>query len=348
MVASAISEWQNEDQFRRIIIINEKENRTITLKEFFDALNLRIPDDFFSKVDDSFTLFIYTSQPEGGRIGLATEVIEKQSLTDLMSVEEVALKDDLKPLFNMMNTGDPAEVTFFRNASQVVGYTGQNFRFLTLAKNDLGICYFISDQYFVLSSSFNSMKKTLERLSVAVPTVELTSELKIGERGDEVKLLQIWLAEDNTIYPSGQVSGYFGALTKEAVKKFQEKYASDILVPQGIYEGTGVVDLYTRIKLNELYAKSGVMPKTVELITDLRYGDHGDEVKLLQTWLAKDRDIYPKGIVSGWFGPLTREAVEKFQEKYASEILTPQGLSRPTGVIDALTRQKLNQLYGNK
>ena len=348
IVKQAISEWQNEDKFRQITIINTKENRVITLKDFFDALDLRAPDGFFEKLESNFTLFIYTSQPEGGRIGFVAKAIESQSLAAMLSSQEITMKEDYKPLFSMMNAGIPSDITFFRNASVQVGYTGPNFRFLTLAKNDLGICYFVDSQNFVFASSFKSIGKTLTKLSVAVHYVEITEELKKGSVGEQVKLLQSWLASDPIIYPQKIVNGTFGSLTTEAVKRFQEKYASEILVPQGMYQGNGVVDLYTRIKLNELYANSGIMPKAVELITDLRYGDHRDEVILLQTWLAKDNDIYPSGKVTGWFGALTREAVNKFQQKYASEILSPQGLTKPTGFVDALTRQKLNQLYGNK
>jgi len=67
---------------------------------------------------------------------------------------------------------------------------------------------------------------------------------------------------------------------------------------------------------------------------------------LLQKWLAEDTTIYPERIISGWFGPLTRAAVTKFQEKYKSEILSPQGLTEGTGIVDASTRKKLNELYG--
>jgi len=258
------------------------------------------------------------------------------------------MKDDFKTFFTLMEEESAlTPYPYFRNANQVGGYVGPNFRFQTLTKQDLGICYLVSDYYFVFTSSWESMKKTAEALLITGKPIEITKDLKKGDWNEyEVELLQTWLKQDRDVYPEGVVSGKFWTLTEQAVIRFQEKYASDILIPQGLSKGTGEVDFYTRIKLNELYGKSGIIPLTPEITIDLRYGDHGDEVRLLQTWLAKDRIVYPKAIVSGWFGPLTRAAVTRFQEKYKGEILGPQGLTEGTGILDALTRTKLNELYG--
>lgn len=59
------------------------------------------------------------------------------------------------------------------------------------------------------------------------------STLKSGSTGDYVSDLQNILKSDSSIYPEGLVTGYFGKLTEEAVKKLQKKY--------GLPE-TGVVD----------------------------------------------------------------------------------------------------------
>lgn len=73
------------------------------------------------------------------------------------------------------------------------------------------------------------------------------SNLKSGSTGDYVSDLQQILKSDSTIYPGGLVTGYFGKLTEEAVKKLQKKY--------GLPE-TGVVD----DKTQEI-----IFPQTVEI-----------------------------------------------------------------------------------
>ena len=69
----------------------------------------------------------------------------------------------------------------------------------------------------------------------------------------DVKCLQEFLKNQETnIYPEGLITGNFGSLTKNAVIKFQEKYASDILTPVGLQKGTGYVGIQTRIKINNI------------------------------------------------------------------------------------------------
>lgn len=51
----------------------------------------------------------------------------------------------------------------------------------------------------------------------------LTRQLELGMRGTDVGYLQTFLAQDNTIYPQGLVTGYFGSLTKSAVSNFQAR-----------------------------------------------------------------------------------------------------------------------------
>ncbi len=52
----------------------------------------------------------------------------------------------------------------------------------------------------------------------------LTTQIGLGSRGDNVTNLQTLFADNNSIYPSGLVTGYFGGMTKTAVQRFQANY----------------------------------------------------------------------------------------------------------------------------
>jgi hypothetical protein len=51
---------------------------------------------------------------------------------------------------------------------------------------------------------------------------------------------------------------------------------------------------------------------------------------------------------TGFYGIRTTEAVKKFQLAYKSDILTPVGLTEPTGVFATYSINKMNQLLMNK
>ncbi len=51
------------------------------------------------------------------------------------------------------------------------------------------------------------------------------------------------------------------------------------------------------------------------LTRQLEEGNSGADVSSLQTFLAKDPTIYPQGLVTGYFGSLTKSAVSNFQAR---------------------------------
>lgn len=99
-------------------------------------------------------------------------------------------------------------------------------------------------------------------LSISIASVahaEINRTLKLGDRGEDVKELQIILNRDPAtriatqgIGAPGNESTYFGARTLAAVRAFQTKYAFEVLSPAGLSVPTGTVGLYTRVKLYKL------------------------------------------------------------------------------------------------
>ena len=65
---------------------------------------------------------------------------------------------------------------------------------------------------------------------------QLGKSLKRGSTGEDVRRLQQFLANDRSIYPEAQITGYYGALTESAVQRWQIKFN---IVSSGTLESTG-------------------------------------------------------------------------------------------------------------
>jgi len=75
----------------------------------------------------------------------------------------------------------------------------------------------------------------------------------------------------------------------------------------------------------------------------LAYGDSGEGVRQLQIFLkAQGPEIYPEGLITGYFGSLTQKAVQRFQEKYGIAKAGDPGY----GYVGPKTRAKINALQG--
>jgi len=97
-----------------------------------------------------------------------------------------------------------------------------------------------------------------------------TRTLSVGMSGEDVRSLQQILNSDPStrvassgLGSSGQESVYFGALTRDAVVRFQEKYSEEILTPNGLNHGTGTVGPSTRTVLSRLSVSASGVQKAV-------------------------------------------------------------------------------------
>lgn len=99
-----------------------------------------------------------------------------------------------------------------------------------------------------------------------------------------------------------------------------------------------ILEIQKKISSLQTGAPTGTPPAFGVFTKNLRPGLKNDEVMRLQELLARDKTIYPEGIVSGFYGPKTTAAVKRFQKKY--------GISQ-VGVVGPLTRAKLNEVFGS-
>jgi hypothetical protein len=73
------------------------------------------------------------------------------------------------------------------------------------------------------------------------------------------------------------------------------------------------------------------------------YNNDRDQVAKLQTFL---REVvgFKDMPTTGYFGPITDKYVRLFQNMYPNDILKPQGLSAPTGIVARFTMNAINYL----
>lgn len=133
-----------------------------------------------------------------------------------------------------------------------------------------GLLVFVA--FFLVSYPFSHSEAQapiqMTRLSSGDSSVAFMKDLRQGDRNADVKALQLMLNLDVDTQVAGSGLGsrgletdFFGPATRRAVVAFQEKYASEVLIPAGLMSGNGFVGPKTRAKLNMLAIKDrGLFP----------------------------------------------------------------------------------------
>jgi len=174
--------------------------------------------------------------------------------------------------------------------------------------------------------------------------------LTIGLEGDDVIALQNFLESNGfLVIPPGTAKGYFGSLTRNALKNFQSANGID---PVGIFGPK------TRASVEAKLGKKPAPSNTVSPITPLAkilfvfeknmsVGTSHPDIRELQRILnrAPDTRIGDEGVGSPgneteYFGTMTEGAVQRFQEKYKIVGSEDPGY----GAVGPKTRAKLNEL----
>ncbi|MFH0853709.1 MAG: peptidoglycan-binding protein [bacterium] len=89
-----------------------------------------------------------------------------------------------------------------------------------------------------------------------------------------------------------------------------------------------------RDQLDKMKSEIAEVKEELKLTKNLHKGLSDEEVKELQKFLSQFYEIYPEGLITGYFGPLTEKAIKKFQEQYDIPA---------TGLVGPLTREKINE-----
>lgn len=116
-----------------------------------------------------------------------------------------------------------------------------------------------------------------------------------------------------------------------------QRWLSEDFIKERMFAGGYVIDL----------ANPDITPK-YNFKTDLKLGMVSSDVKMLQKILILEDCMTEAQASTGWgiFGQRTHNAVKQLQEKYATEILKPVGLTKGTGYVGKSTREFLNKKWG--
>ncbi|MEK9195549.1 MAG: peptidoglycan-binding protein, partial [Patescibacteria group bacterium] len=130
-----------------------------------------------------------------------------------------------------------------------------------------------------------------------------------------------------------QIQQQSQAGTKETTRELQGRIQELVLKLQDQIKALQdqIVELNTKVQSQgqELVA----VKLELQFTKTIGRGASGEDVKKLQEFLRSSSDVYPEGVVNGYFGPLTEIAVKRFQEKNGLE---------PVGVVGPKTRVALN------
>lgn len=159
-----------ESAFTRIVIKNTEENRLADLKDIAQSFQVEMLPEVIEKLDvDNFNFLIYP-QKEGKKEVFIVKIKQKENLSEsLRSWEAKITQQGLFIRGNKIPTLSSSFKNFtFDDESSI--------RYLTISKNDSGICYALFGNYFILSSSFESIEKTLRVLKTS-PISSLEQDL---------------------------------------------------------------------------------------------------------------------------------------------------------------------------
>jgi peptide/nickel transport system substrate-binding protein len=192
-----------------------------------------------------------------------------------------------------------------------------------------------------LQNNFNSLTLSLPRYFAVFFNLKkegifsekpLREALAFATNRDEI-LNEVFLNKGEKVF-SPILPNFFGFSPPSTIYEFNKEKAQELLEKEGF-----------KINPETLKREKIEIKQVPPLFTkNLVYGSRGKEVRELQKCLAKDPEVYPEGEITGYFGPKTKRAVIRFQEKYPSEILYPIGLKKGTGDVKSMTRKKLNEI----
>ena len=178
VLSQLMAEELPEGTFTQVVIKNLEENRLASLEDISSAFQTETPEKIFQKLEPDYTLAIY-SQEQGKRIVFVGKIREEEGLLEILKNWEKKIKEE-----GVFLSGEkiPTLVSYFRTSF----YKEIGFRYLTISKEDLGICHAWFNDYFVVTTSFESMKRAIDKIRAGEFEKKLGQLFIIGFEGKTI------------------------------------------------------------------------------------------------------------------------------------------------------------------
>jgi len=153
----ALGEDLPQGVFQRIVFASSTATEAFSMIVALKEIGIIFDQDLETRLE-KIDLLLY-KQKEGLRVVLAAKVRESEVLSANFVQFEANVFTNLKPLFELLGFyQNPYSTTF--KASKTL----PKFKYQTVSQDDLGVCYLIYNDYFVISLSYEAMEKILSLL----------------------------------------------------------------------------------------------------------------------------------------------------------------------------------------
>ena len=148
---------QTSATFKRIGVL-KNEQEFLSLVEIFQGLEIAVPPYSLAELEDNYTLALY-GQNSKRRLILITQIKNLNNFKEQINFWEETMADDLKNLFLDETIEESATSKFQDN-----NYNGTDIRYINFPGPGLTIDYAIINNLFIITTSKESMYKTIDRI----------------------------------------------------------------------------------------------------------------------------------------------------------------------------------------
>lgn len=159
--------------------------------------------------------------------------------------------------------------------------------------------------------------------------------LEIGTNNPDIIMGKIIYAGIVSVFLFG---GYIASAETVGLTEAQIEAVIDLVESFGV-DASVVKNVEASLRGQSTAAvASGEGKDFLKLKAFLKKGEESEDVRILQKILASDPALYPEGLVTGFFGPLTELAVKRLQAKLKIE---------QEGAVDAETLARINEILAS-